>query len=344
MTAAITVNAGAHPDPDWDAAALRLGGNMFHSRAWGEASRTLDGEALYLRLERHARLIGVAVASARRTRWRPLRWLRDVLTLNTPPALAEDVSRRDALQAIEDFAHARGFGAIRMTSYADPRPFDEELPDRSRTRVQPRLEFRVALGPDVAATLARMSAGHRRNIRKAAGQGFEFTEDTSLAGALRLHSLQEQTFQRRRGLGNEDAAAWEPASYRRTMQAYLDSGAIRFFFASRDGTPLSGIGTLEFGRQAYYLVGGTSVAGYRCKAVFALFGYTIARLIAQGCTELNLGGVGVEVQDERHVDHGLYRFKAGFGATILTCRDVETRLVEKRLAGWLGRRAAVTPR
>jgi len=340
MSAAITVTADARPDAAWDAAALRLGGNVFHSRAWGEACRALDGEALYVRLERRGHLVGVAVASARRTRWRPLGRLRDVLALNTPPALAENVSRREALQAIGDCARARGFGAMRMHSYADPRPFDEDLPDQWPARIEPRLEFRVALGPDLAATLARMSSGHRRNIRKAADQGFQFDEDTSLAGALRLHALQEQTFERRRGLGNEDAAAWERASYRRTMQAYLDSGAIRFFFARRNDAALSGIGTLEFGRQAYYLVGGTSLEGYQCKAVFALFGYTIARLIGQGCTELNLGGVGVEVQDEHHVDHGLYRFKAGFGATILTCRDVETRL-----ARWLvRRRPAVTPR
>lgn len=330
----------APPDGRWDAEALRLGGNMFHSRAWGEACRTLDGDVLYLRLERDDELVGVAVAAARRTRWRPLGRLRDVLHLTTPPALAPDVSRRDALVALEDFSRARGFAVLRIGSYADPRPSDEELPGRLPTRIHPRLEFRVALGPDPAATLGRMHAGHRRNIRKAADQGFEFAERTSLEGALTLHALQEQTFQRRRGLGNEDAAAWERDSYARTMAAYLASGAIRFFFASRHGVPLSGIGTLEFGSGAYYLVGGTSAEGYQCKAVFALFGYTIDRLIAQGCTELNLGGVGMEVQDERHVDHGLYRFKAGFGATILQCRDVETRLTR-----WPSRRPAlVTPR
>ena len=220
------------------------------------------------------------------------------------------------MSAIEDFARRQGFGVLRVGSYADPRPSADAIPDPPRVRIQPRLEFRVALGPDLPATLARMGAGHRRNIRKARELDFEFSENTSLEGALALHALQEQTFHRRRDLGNENAAAWPVESYRRTMAAYLEARVIRFFFASRRGAPLSGIGTLEFGGSAYYLVGGTSAEGYTCKAVFALFAYTIERLIGQGCSELNLGGVGVDVQDERHVDHGLYRFKAGFGSPV----------------------------
>jgi len=331
---------GGPVDGQWDAEALRFGGNMFHSRAWGEACGALDGEVLYLRLVRGSHPIGMAVASTRRTRWRLLGRWRDVLTLNTPPALAPDVPRQDAFSAIEDFARRRDFGVLRVGSYADPRPSDETVPDPTRARVQPRIEFRVALGPDLPATLARMGAGHRRNIRKARELDFEFSENTSLDGALALHALQEQTFHRRRDLGNDNAAAWPVESYRRTMAAYLEAHAIRFFFASRRGVPLSGIGTLEFGGRAYYLVGGTSAEGYTCKAVFALFGYTIERLIGQGCSELNLGGVGVEVQDERHVDHGLYRFKAGFGSTVLTLRDVETRLTRWAVPGLV----AATPR
>jgi hypothetical protein len=331
---AIRVLTGDPPvNAEWDAEALRFGGNVFHSHAWGEACGTLDGEVLFLRLTRGAHPIGVAVASAQRTRWRPLARWRDVLTLNTPPALAPDVPRRDALSAIENFARRRGFGVLRVSSYADPRPSEAAVPDASRVRIQPRLEFRVPLGPDVPATLARMRAGHRRNIRKAAEMGFAFSENTSLEGALALHGLQEQTFHRRRDLGNENAAAWPVESYRRTMAAYLEARAIRFFFASRNGVLLSGIGTLEFGDSAYYLVGGTSAEGYTCKAVFALFGHTIERLIGQGCSELNLGGVGVEVQDEGHVDHGLYRFKAGFGSTVLTLHDVETRLARWAVPG-----------
>lgn len=324
----------------WDAEALQFGGTVFHSRAWADACGLLDGEVLYLRLLRENRPLGVAVASTQRTRWRPLRRWRDVLLLNTPPALAPDVARRAAVSAIEHFARGRGFGVLRINSYADPRPADDAVPDPTRSTIRPRLEFRVALGPDLPATVARMSAGHRRNIRKARELGFEFTENSTLDGALALHALQEQTFHRRRDLGNENAAAWPAESYRRTMAAYLEAGAIRFFFASRGGAVLSGIGTLEFGASAYYLVGGTSAEGYTCKAVFALFGHLIERLIAQGFSELNLGGVGVDVQDERHVDHGLYRFKAGFGSTVLTLHDAEIRLTRWAVPGLV----AATPR
>jgi len=173
-----------------------------------------------------------------------------------------------------------------------------------------------------------MHAKHRHSIRKASDIGFEFTENTSLAGALTLHSLQEETFHRRRSLGNENAVAWALESYRRTMEAYLRSGLIRFFFASGRGAILSGMGILEFGDSAYHLVGGTNGDGYKCGAAFALFGYTINRLIAGGFSELNLGGVQPEAKNEQHIDHGLYRFKARLGATELTCRDIETRLTQ----------------
>lgn len=327
MSEPIHVVEGDHPlDGQWDAEALRLGGNMFHSYAWGTACGAIDGEALYLRLARASAPIGLAVGSVRRTRWRPLGPWRDVLSLNSPPALAPGVPRRDAMRALEDFARHRRFGRLRVGSYADPRPTETGIASSPRVRVEPRLEFRVALGPTFEDSVARMSAGHRRNIRKASKLHFQFTEDTSLDGALALHALQEQTFDRRRTLGNENAAAWPLESYRRTMDAYLEAGVIRFFFARRNGVPLSGLGTLEFGTQAYYLVGGTSAEGYTCRAVFALFAYTIDRLISEGYSELNLGGVGMAVRDERHVDHGLYRFKAGFGADILTLHDAELRL------------------
>jgi lipid II:glycine glycyltransferase (peptidoglycan interpeptide bridge formation enzyme) len=109
------------------------------------------------------------------------------------------------------------------------------------------------------------------------------------------------------------------------MQAWLDARSMRFWFAERDGVTQSALGILLFGARAYYLVGGTSAEGYRSRAAFAAFGHVIEQLCRAGITELHLGGVPPEAEREDHADHGLYRFKRGFGAEPLMCWDGRSR-------------------
>src|SRR3989454_1671492 len=310
--------------PGWDDEVRRAGGTTFHSAAFGRAAAAAGREAWYLRICRDHRGAGYAVGAGSRSRWPVLGPRRSVLAFETLPLLTPGggVSLADAIAGLRSFARREGYGSVYFNSYADPQPEETIALAGDGLELGARLEFRAPLGPTLDATLARMAPGHRRNIRRGLASGFAFSEESTLAGSMTLRELQETTYGRRKAQGNAAAAAVPVPDYRVTMRSYLGAGAIRFWFVRRDGLPLSGIGVLLFGPWAYYLMGGTSREGYECRAAFALFGHVIDHLAQHGITELNLGGLEDGAEQPGHRDHGLYRFKAGFGARVLKCYNV----------------------
>ena len=313
------------PPAGWDREVRDAGGNTFHSSAMGAIALAQGREPVYLRAEQAGRVVAHAVAEAGRSR-RPIGWRRhSVLELKTMPVLApgSGVTLQQVVDAVRRLAATTGFGRIQFSSFADPQPADTAALALDGYRVTPRLEFRVSLGADLEETLAGMTAQHRRNIRKGLSAGCEFVEDSTLDGAIALRALQDVTYARRHEQGNYDARAWPVADYRVAMQALLASNSIRFWFVRRDGAPQSGIGVMTFGRWAYYFLGGTSREGYANRAAFALFGEVIRTLTAEGNRELNLGGMAVGAEDPSHIEHGLYRFKTGFGARVVRCQTAE---------------------
>lgn len=319
------------PDSTWDETVAALGGCPFHSRGFGLACAELGGEPLFLVFRREGQAVGYAVASSRRTRWRPLGWARDLLDLGSPPVLTPGTTRIQAVEALVRFARRRNDGQLHIASFGDPRPDDPSPVQDARIRVAPRLEFRVPLGPDFAATLARMAMGHRRKIRKVMEGGFVFEEQTSIEGALRMHAVAEQVFERRQARGETHAHGWEIEDYRRRMEVYLRHGIIRFHFTVLNGETLSAIGVMPFRRTAFYLVGGTTREGYERQAAYAMFAHTIQSLIDDGFTEFNLGGTGIGAREETSSDHGLYRYKSGYGGRVFELADLNVRLTPWRL-------------
>ena len=136
---------------------------------------------------------------------------------------------------------------------------------------------------------------------------------------MALRELQDVTYGRQNQRGNLRVHAWAIEDYRMVMSAYLAQRAIRFWFVMRDRRPLSGAGIMTFGPRAYYLLAGTSQAGYECGASYAVMGHLIPYLITHGVRELNFGGMAVGADAEAHIEHGLYRFKTGFGANVIRC-------------------------
>lgn len=318
------------PDPAWDKTVEALGGCAFHSRGYGMACMDLGSERPFLVFRRDGRTIGHAVASIARTRWRPLGWVRDILDLASPPVLTPETTRVEAMEALVRFARSRRYGRLRVGSFGDPRPDDPLPPGSDRLRREPRLEYRVPIGPDFGATLSRMASTHRRKIRKALESGFTFEEQSTIEGALRLHAAHEHTFERHRARGDTYASVWRVEDFRRRMEAYLRHGVIRFHFTVLDGVTLSAIGTMQLGRAAYYLVGGTTPDGIERQTGYAMFAHTIQRLIADGVTEFNLGGAGIDAREETSSDFGLHRYKAGYGGRVLELAHLTVRVTPWR--------------
>jgi hypothetical protein len=175
-----------------------------------------------------------------------------------------------------------------------------------------------------------MASAHRRKFKKVPEGGFGFEEQTSMEGALRLATVTEQVFERRHARGETQAQGWEMGDYRRRMTAYLRHGIIRFHFTVQGGETLSAIGIMRFARTAFYLIGGTTRTGYERQAAYAMFAHIIQQLIADGVTELNLGGTGISARDESSPEHGLYRYKSGFGGQVFELADLSLPLTPWR--------------
>ncbi len=314
------------PPPDWDAQVRNMGGNAFHGAGWGGVLESLGQERWFLEFVDGEEPVGFAVAGGARSRLPILGARRSQLELNTTPLLRADADLHEAVRALRAFARQQRFGWLQCSAYASLRPSATETLGELGFTVSPRLEFPVPLGESLDATLSGMSSGHRRNVRKAVAEGFDLREDSSMNGAMTLRRLQDTTYARRWEMGQTHARPMSDEHYQQTIEAWLRAGGIRFWFVERDGRPLSALGILVYGSRAYYLVGGTAAEGYRVRAPFGAFAHVIRELCAAGVTELHLGGVPAGAADDAHPDHGLYRFKRGFGGEPVTAWDARARV------------------
>ncbi len=303
-----------------------MGGNAFHGAGWGGVVAGLGGEPWFLEFLSDGEPAGYAVAWGARSRRPFVGRRRSELLLNTTPLLRAGVELGDAADALREFARAQRFGWLECSAYASLRPAATESLRDLGFAVNRRLEFAVPLGETLEATLAGMSSTHRRNVRKGMDQGFAFRENSTHDGAMTLRRLQDTTYARRWEMGQTHAQPIPDDEYARTMDAWLRAGGIRFWFLEHDGRPLSALGILVYGRRAYYLVGGTAADGYTLRAPFGAFGHVMRELCAAGVTELHLGGVPSGAEDEQHPDHGLFRFKRGFGAEPTPTWDARGRV------------------
>ena len=314
------------PPAEWDARVQAMRGNAFHGSGWAGVLESNGQERWFLEFFSGDAPAGFAVAGGARSRLPIVGARRSALELNTTPLLRADVDLHDATRALRAFARRQRFGWLQCSAYASLRPSATETLRALGFSAGPRLEFLMPLGESFEATIAGMSSAHRRNVRKAMDEGFDFREESTVDGAMMLRRLQDATYARRWEMGQTHASPTSEEQYRRTMVAWLRAGGIRFWFVARDGRPLSALGILVFGSRAYYLVGGTAAEGYQLRAPFAAFGHVIRELGAAGVTELHLGGVPAGAAEDSHPDHGLYRFKRGFGGEPVAAWDARIRV------------------
>jgi Acetyltransferase (GNAT) domain len=309
---------GDAPD-GWDREVLEAGGTPFHTLAIGAAAVARGQEAWYLRFEQQGRAVGFAVGAGVRSATPILGRRRSVLEFETMPLLLSDGSRTrvQAVAAIREFASDEGFGQLRLLSRDDRRPEETPALESVGLTVAPRLECRVALAADLETMMTRMSDGHRNSVTNAMSAGFQFFEDTSLEGAMRLQELRETSYGRRQAPGTAATRSQAREELQNVMRAYLAHEAIRFWFVHREGRPMSGAGIMPFGDRAYFAVGGTNQEGYGAGAVYALYGNLLPYLSTQGIRELNLGDIDAGAEAKGHAEHGLYRFRTGFGAEVV---------------------------
>ncbi|MDR2521510.1 MAG: peptidoglycan bridge formation glycyltransferase FemA/FemB family protein [Spirochaetaceae bacterium] len=91
---------------------------------------------------------------------------------------------------------------------------------------------------------------------------------------------------------------------------------VRLYLAEYEGRPLAGIVTLFRGREAVYLYGASSSTHRECMAPYALQWQAMQDAKAAGAVWYDLFGIPPD-DNPAHPMAGLYRFKTGFGGTIV---------------------------
>ncbi|MCD1654619.1 peptidoglycan bridge formation glycyltransferase FemA/FemB family protein [Treponema zuelzerae] len=105
------------------------------------------------------------------------------------------------------------------------------------------------------------------------------------------------------------AAAFENTGYDKKR-------SVRVYIASHEGSPLAAIVTLFCGDEAVYLYGASSNEKRNLMPAYALQWQAIRDARDFGCAWYDFYGIP-PTDDENHPMHGLYRFKTGFGGTII---------------------------
>lgn len=173
--------------------------------------------------------------------------------------------------------------------------------------------------------LAGMKPKWRYNIRLAEKKGVAVSEtraDGDWQPALsRFYELYRATSER-------DHIALHPEAYYRklfeTASSYRDARGssagykpdLRIFTASHEGNALAAIITIFWGGQAVYLYGASSNEKRNLMPTYALQWSALRAARAEGCGFYDFYGIP-PVEDPDHPMAGLYRFKTGFGGTII---------------------------
>jgi hypothetical protein len=259
----------------------------------------------------------VGVAYRLRPRWRPWvrpRWLLDRLPWPVPGAPGEHDER---VRGLVRAALSDRCAAIELGSFDGPSP----PPPLAQLgfSVEPRFEFAVDLSRSEEDLLAAMKSSHRRKVRQAGRAGVVVREEREPGRIAVLGRLQDQT-RERRGRRGEDMSCPPESRYQLLATCLLEQGRARLYVGTTgDGEEVSAVLIDVHGDRAYYLMGGTDSRGLAVNAASLVMWEAVRALRAEGLAELNLGGVPQHAEASSALEHGLYRFKDGWGGERRDC-------------------------
>jgi hypothetical protein len=342
--------ASDEADPGWRAARDAAGAGPHLGDPWiayrvAQGSRpvylTIDGEESGPGgTSGRGEPLAIGVGFLRRPRFKP--WVRgrvvlDLLPVATASGRARAPASTESATAIArasiELAQRAGWEALEIESFDGPSPPPDLAALGCATR--PRYEFLLDLSPPMETRFAALKSSHRRKVRDAEKSGVTFADETSAASVELLRELQGHTKERRADRG-EEMHVPDAEQYRRLAESFVAGGGARLFVGRKEGRPMSVIlcgvssgaapsstgtpaaGALRSGR-AYYFMGGTTPEGFECNAATLVLWRASVALADLGVATFNLGGVPREAEQEGHAQHGLFRFKEGFGPTRVDC-------------------------
>jgi len=308
----------------WRALLERCGGGPFHAPP-GLAASAAAGTRVFAELRQGDTLVGAAAGVATRCRFGVT---ARHFYFPSLPAVAEPAQHEAAITSLVDALRARGAADVQFDSFdASWRPGPGT---RDRASVRERLEYVVRLGPTHEALAGRCSKHHRRHVQRGEREGWQLRLLEGEEARGLLQAVQREASARAAGRGDPFAAALPDV-----VLAPLDPRApwgVTAFSAWDEATPLAAALVSWANGRAFYLIGGSTPAGYERDAAQWLHWRIMCALADAGFTHYNLGGTPASAPEPGDPAHGLYRFKTGYGPDVISCRSV----------GWTLRPAHVT--
>ncbi len=200
----------------------------------------------------------------------------------------------------------------------------------SSQTIQPRRSIVIDLSADNETLLARMKQKTRYNIGLAAKKGVTVQAWGDLAG---FHRMMETT-------GERDTFGIHSLSYyQQAYELFHPDGACELFAAFHDGEVLAAMMVFAAGKRAWYLYGASGNQKRHLMPAYLLQWEAMRWAIARGCTRYDLWGVP-DYEEEYLEDHfndhqaglwGVYRFKRGFGGSLVRSAGAFDRVYQKSI-------------
>jgi lipid II:glycine glycyltransferase (peptidoglycan interpeptide bridge formation enzyme) len=212
--------------------------------------------------------------------------------------------------------------------------------------IQPRTSIHLDLTPEPEQLFARLSKGHRADIRRAEREGVQVRSGTRQDIAT-FYAILRDTSQRA-------AFGIHPEAYYR-LAWDLFRPASNLLLAEQNGQPIAAHIVFAGQQMGYYFYGGATAQGLRVGANHLLQWHAIQWARHQGCHRYDLWGIpdalgraAATANDaqreallaEAHSDPmmGVYRFKKGFGGEIVRYMSAFDRVFVPPLYGLWRRR------
>jgi lipid II:glycine glycyltransferase (peptidoglycan interpeptide bridge formation enzyme) len=247
--------------------------------------------------------------------------------LPTAPAI-RDAGRREAIyRALLDHAREGGFERLSIGhSWGDT---FEDLPFLAGHVSDQVTDFVIDIRPSLEDLMGGMHKVHRKNIRRAERAGLTVTVDHRLEALLELRRFQQISAERARTRGNGFSVR-DSGYFRSIQEAVYGPGLGEVHVAHLEGTCVGAMAYLASGSRGVTVRSGCDARGYETYAMYLLQLSVIESARQKGVTELNIGGVPREAEEEGHPQHGLHAFKKGFGGTAHLRQAVSLATAEAR--------------
>lgn len=321
---------------EWDSfVSLSPQGHLLQSSRWGKLKSLFGWSYDLVVVRQGGRIVGGAQVLFRR--WPVIGRILPMTIGYVPKGPVLDYDTQDLLEtllaAVDKLCRQRG--AVWLKIEPD-QPYSTTLEARllvagfqhSRQTVQPQSTIVIDLSSGMEASLSRMSAKTRYNIRLAERKGVRVVVGNA-ADVEKFYRLTLETSHRDR------FPVHSLTYYQKAYELFKEIDAVELFLAFFGDQLLAGLMAFAIGKKAWYLYGASSDEERHRMPNHALQWAAMNWAWGKGCDYYDLWGIPPEAPllEEKHSPHlkellesppegslwGVYRFKRGFGGQIVRC-------------------------